>query len=226
MAAHDENISQNRRRLFKALSTAPVVATLSPGEVLARQSSYQCTTKDMPEATAKFHKTTNVPCTSVDSPAPGQIPGAGCHAYEQRAFYDPQISGEDASDNCAFWNDKFVVETRPALYHVVIDPPGIRGGPISLSRGPAKNAITLGVGTMIFWGEDGDQPNAEPCAVAEMQMGLFLAIGEPVLDNGDAVNWISKGVWPELEPGGGQGALAGSCLTSFPRATDFILADS
>ncbi len=35
MAAHDDKISDNRRRLFKALSAAPVVMTLRPGEALA-----------------------------------------------------------------------------------------------------------------------------------------------------------------------------------------------
>ena len=36
MAAHDEKISQNRRKLFKALSAAPVVATLAPGQAARR----------------------------------------------------------------------------------------------------------------------------------------------------------------------------------------------
>jgi hypothetical protein len=42
MSAREENVSQNRRRLFKALSSAPVVATLSPGSALATHSAYQC----------------------------------------------------------------------------------------------------------------------------------------------------------------------------------------
>jgi len=42
MATQDDKISNNRRRLFKALSAAPVVATLKPGEALAALSSYQC----------------------------------------------------------------------------------------------------------------------------------------------------------------------------------------
>lgn len=226
MASHDENISQNRRRLFKALSAAPVVATLSPGEALARQSSYQCTTKEMPPAGDKFHKSTNVPCTSVDNPSPGQIPGTGCHAYEQRFFYDPGITGKDSLDNCAFWNDKFVVETSAGKYYVILDPPGVSGGSIVPSPVPAANAITLGRGQISFWGADGDVPGAQPCAIADMKRGLFLAIGEPVIVDGEAVNWVSKGVWPELPLGGGQGALAGSCLTSFPNSTGFILADS
>ena len=41
MAAHDDKISNNRRRLFKALSAAPVVATLRPGSAAA-SSAYQC----------------------------------------------------------------------------------------------------------------------------------------------------------------------------------------
>lgn len=45
MAAHDETISQNRRKLFKALSAAPVVATLAPGQAAAQQSAFQCLLK-------------------------------------------------------------------------------------------------------------------------------------------------------------------------------------
>ena len=41
MAAHDEQISQRRRQLFKALSAAPVVATLAPSQAAAG-SAYQC----------------------------------------------------------------------------------------------------------------------------------------------------------------------------------------
>ena len=234
MAAHNENISHNRRRLFKALSTAPVVATLSPGEVLARESSYQCTTKEMPEATIKFHKS-DPGCMSIDNPAPGQISGAGCHAYEQRSFWDPAITATLPGDNCFFWNDKFVVETSRGVYYVVIAPPpgttGESGGEISRSSVPAADSFTLESGAMFFWGADGDDPNAEPCAIVDMNTGLFLAIGEPVLNNdGQPINWKSNGVWPELDPAdpqtAGQGALAGSCLTSFPNATGFFLADS
>lgn len=45
MAVQDNNISTKRRRLFKALSTAPVVATLNPGSALAAASSMQCAAK-------------------------------------------------------------------------------------------------------------------------------------------------------------------------------------
>ena len=44
MAAHDDKISTNRRRLFKALSAAPVVMTLRPGSAAAT-SAYQCLAK-------------------------------------------------------------------------------------------------------------------------------------------------------------------------------------
>jgi hypothetical protein len=43
MADHDDkSVSEKRRRLFKALSAAPVVMTLRPGEALANASSLQC----------------------------------------------------------------------------------------------------------------------------------------------------------------------------------------
>ena len=53
MAAHDEKISQNRRRLFKALSAAPVVATLSPGEALARHKDLAPNREARPERHAQ-----------------------------------------------------------------------------------------------------------------------------------------------------------------------------
>lgn len=55
MSAPDDKISSNRRRLFKALSTAPVVMTLKPGAALANASAYQCAGKifnGSPELTA------------------------------------------------------------------------------------------------------------------------------------------------------------------------------
>lgn len=42
MAAQDDKISENRRRLFKALSAVPVVMTLRPGEAMANMSAFQC----------------------------------------------------------------------------------------------------------------------------------------------------------------------------------------
>jgi len=42
MAAHNEKISANRRKLFKALSATPVVLTLRPGSALANTSIVQC----------------------------------------------------------------------------------------------------------------------------------------------------------------------------------------
>lgn len=45
MSAHEEKISNKRRKLFKALSAVPVVATFGPGEALANTSSIQCAAK-------------------------------------------------------------------------------------------------------------------------------------------------------------------------------------
>ena len=42
MTVHDDKISDKRRRLFKALSAAPVVATLQPGSAFANASAFQC----------------------------------------------------------------------------------------------------------------------------------------------------------------------------------------
>ena len=49
MSAHEEVVSQTRRRLFKALSAAPVVATLSPGSAVAGDSAYTLDYEKMAE---------------------------------------------------------------------------------------------------------------------------------------------------------------------------------
>jgi hypothetical protein len=61
MAAHDDKISNNRRRLFKALSAAPIVATLRPGEALANNSAYQCAMKLREEQVDVFKPQRQIP---------------------------------------------------------------------------------------------------------------------------------------------------------------------
>lgn len=76
MAAHDEKISQNRRRLFKALSTAPVVATLSPGSALATGSVLQCLSDTAEPENFR---------TAVDLCAAGD---PDCYAYRSVQYWD------------------------------------------------------------------------------------------------------------------------------------------
>lgn len=81
MAAHDEKISQNRRKLFKALSAAPVVATLAPGQAAAQASAFQCLNNIVGETTPPTPLlSSGVPIS--DPGAPGEIGGDGStYAY-------------------------------------------------------------------------------------------------------------------------------------------------
>lgn len=54
MAAHEEKISDKRRKLFKALSAAPVVLTLRPGSANANSSAFQCAAKILDPRTDPF----------------------------------------------------------------------------------------------------------------------------------------------------------------------------
>jgi len=96
MAAHDDKVSVNRRRLFKALSAAPVVVTLSPGSALAQSSAYQCLLND-PQI-AEFRET-GVECGTTDS---------NCFAYAELFYWEIQ----DDLDPCGLGlsNGNWLVE--------------------------------------------------------------------------------------------------------------------
>lgn len=214
MSAPDDKISSNRRRLFKALSTAPVVMTLKPGAALATSSAIQCAANEMPLAETKFYLNTTQACSSTS--------GAGCHAFLERTFWDPRSLATAA--NFAHWANLFVVETRsPAsgssstVYWTVVN--GLRGNEISPSPSSGANAITQSGSTLYFWDDDGNE-----FLTVEGRTGLFLAIGEA--DNPSApMGWAARTVWPE-EPDTSTNVLGGSCLTSFPASGGFKLAES
>ncbi len=75
MAAQDDKISENRRRLFKALSAAPVVATLRPG-TLAAGSAYQCAAPLRELDLATFHRPRQYSLRLQIVPAPMLARGA------------------------------------------------------------------------------------------------------------------------------------------------------
>ena len=76
MAARDDKISNNRRRLFKALSAAPVVATLQPGQALANASNLQCLDNTSKPITKLWYRTKG----HKESSGP---------AYKMQYYYDP-----------------------------------------------------------------------------------------------------------------------------------------
>ena len=97
MAAHDDQISNNRRRLFKALSTAPVVMTLRPGTAAA-SSAYQCVAK-LPSPQQLWKPSTVSDCGD----------GIDCYVYQERRYWDVS--------ECGYVGDPaIVVETQPGIY--------------------------------------------------------------------------------------------------------------
>ncbi len=109
MSADDENkISENRRRLFKALSTAPVVMTLRPGQVLANASAFQCLDTPPPFPTTPVYLQPGLPSDCIET-------DGGCLAYVERFYWDKSmLSGAPES----YWDEvvgsnSILVQTDP-----------------------------------------------------------------------------------------------------------------
>ena len=93
MAAQDDKISSNRRKLFKALSAAPVVLTLRPGSALANASAHQCVKIDREEHSGyhwkgKEHESDFEDC-SVDGVCKDKVDGA---IYKKFKYWMPHSS--------------------------------------------------------------------------------------------------------------------------------------
>ena len=105
MAAHDEKISANRRRLFKALSATPVVLTLRPGSALANSSIVQCLADGFAsDAGTDDFIPTGGTCSQNDD----------CFAYEELNYW--QVPDQDPISQAAGSDDlrgAVIVETDP-----------------------------------------------------------------------------------------------------------------
>jgi hypothetical protein len=105
MAAHDEKISSNRRRLFKALSATPVVLTLRPGSALANSSIVQCLADGFAsDAGTQDFVPSGASCSQGDD----------CFAYAPLTYWEvpdqPPISTAVGADDL---RGKIIVETDP-----------------------------------------------------------------------------------------------------------------
>ena len=107
MAAHDDKISDNRRKLFKALSAAPVVMTLRPGAALATASAYQCLA----------NKDADV---FIAAPANECTDEIDCFAYELLTYWNVQCGSDEII---------IVVEVNSAFYR--LDIPGVQVSTVS-----------------------------------------------------------------------------------------------
>jgi hypothetical protein len=226
MATQDNQISDKRRRLFKALSAAPAVATLGSGEALANSSSVQCVLYDMPLPSIKYYKDKDDPslpsplCTSLSESSPGN----GCHAFLERNVWDPDItvSGGGGGNPALFWVGKFVVlTTTPGTFYWIDEDDGSSGlATVGLVTDPPADGITFDGTSVSFYDRNGNLIKT----VAKTSTGLFVAIGGPDSTT-NPTTWIAQTVWPE-QPTLANNVLGGSCMTSFGSTSGFTLADS
>lgn len=198
MAAHDDKISTNRRRLFKALSAAPVVATLSPGEALANSSAYQCLYNEL--NARGFHRQETPECASGDE----------CYGYGEHSYYD-------------FVNDGQSVEKRglPAeLQGIVVE---IEGRYWNESNKDVTDWVRKeSDGTLTGFTSTNRDRRCKK--LVPEKKGLALQLVETLDENfipvdpasGRAVNVRLKGPYPKhkLNHGYNQG-ITRSCLNSF-----------
>ncbi|MDJ0739048.1 MAG: hypothetical protein QNJ91_04985 [Gammaproteobacteria bacterium] len=224
MAAHDEKISQNRRRLFKALSTAPVVATLSPGSALATQSAFQCLSSEV--VAQNFHETGTM--CSVGDP--------DCFVYETKVHWrggeatvNPSVPG-----NTALWptgiadlNQPGIVivesETAPGSFFVRVDD--TTSVPLVAPLLDVNVSLDSSSGTSLL--VNFTDPNTTITTTYlefPNRDGVALTLFERVGSPPTAVNRV--GVLPDQHPGGNIQGLAATCLTSVDpgNASSFTLA--
>lgn len=195
MAAHNEKVSNNRRRLFKALSSVPVVMTLRPGSALANQSAYQCL--DHGANISNWHQSNwphiNDPCKE----------GEVCYAYERRYYWDTStgkpvmVNGKPAA--C------------PALHKVIVQT---NGGFLDFTGNDASPFVTFNpTDTTLLILQDG---NGQACIEdIPRQEGLFAVVGHPI-DNG--TDFVIDGTMPEARIESGYQGITGTCLTSIAGA--------
>ena len=215
MAAHDDKISTNRRRLFKALSSVPVVMTLRPGSALANSSAYQCVRKAREEHSG-YHwkdKTMSGHFSSCDSHDMCKDDTDGMLFkrlnYWHTTDQNDVIEVTDASVGCP----EMVVEMEDgALVDLSTGQPvpsHIRKGGLS---GDGRQILEV---TKI----DGSG-NTVVCRKVVSQKGYGAYVGHT--SNNDT-NWHEEGFSPRYKPSSGTGMgesqkISDSCMTSFLNA--------
>ncbi len=187
MAAHNEKISNKRRRLFKALSTVPVVMTLRPGSALANQSAFQCL--DTGENIADWH---DASWPDINDPCPeGEI----CYAYERRYYWDTTTGTKVPNTTC------------PTLNNIIVQT---NTGFLDFTGNDATPFVTFNpTDTTLMILQDGE---GKACVEdIPRQEGLFAVVGHPIDDNTD---FVIDGTVPEARIQTGYQGITGTCLTS------------
>jgi hypothetical protein len=230
MSAPEDKISGNRRRLFKALSAAPVVAVLKPGAALANASAFQCAAKLRVAPPPNW--IAGIPATAVSV-------GDGIYTIDGFFFR-----------SATFWlkeNLKRPIEIDPSL-------PPRTGQACTAARALVRGVVVDFDGTFLSFDDSAavpvpyvelvnvrisasnpdvlevfrtDLPNqTPPCGyMLDGQKGLFSYVG--FTDNNDAA-WNQSGFFPEhtISRIDGAGELQGmtdSCMHSFMSSRTSLL---
>lgn len=202
MAARDEKISNNRRRLFKALSAAPVVATLKPGSALATSSAYQCLSSghDIKDWHQHNWPHINNPCSGGGEP---------CYAYVERNYLDITEGRKVKNKTC------------PSMHNIIVEVGGDgsedymdwNGGNVSLFVAKYRNAHNK----RKIVNSAGDTCIRN----IPVRRGLFAKVGHA---GSDQTSFQLLGTAPEYKIGGGYQGITGTCLNSvMPGARAHVL---
>lgn len=234
MAAHDEQISTNRRRLFKALSVAPVVTALKPGAALANSSAYQCAAKAR-----------QVPPQNWYPQVPGNAVAVGNDIYTvdgfffRRSYYwvksELKTPSEFDSNIPVPTDDSICAAERAALPSIIVLADGVYVGFEDTGAVPEPSSQVLNVRPVQDAAAKAYDPDAlevfaqghsDPCGFIFNRLeGLFSYVG---FTNGAETAWNDSGFFPEQTitgvdaPGELQG-ITDSCMHSFMTARTSLL---
>lgn len=228
MAANEKQISQNRRRLFKALSAAPVVATLTPGSALANQSAFQCLSKIIPPV--NFHPTD-----------PGCNTGETCYVYQPVEYWDTSSGTPPAGGGKPFnqWPPAVQALANQAIYQTSTGDFFILDVTDGSLGGTSIDATLLDVdasNVMRLVGPPDQNGNMEVFLEnIGTTSGRGLVLVQPLDANGAPTSASSTsmpptqisidGAVPEVQPVGDLQGITASCLTSImPGASGFSVA--
>ena len=206
MAAHDEKISSNRRKLFKALSAAPVVYTLDSGATGANASAFQCARKHREHSNHYHWK---------DRSHDHDFEHVGNDMYRDRT--DGSLYRKHN-----YWmtdESRFDVECTNGVSCPTIVVEDHDGTLLDMDGNPAMNVRKSGtfrngnpvlVATKLDW-----RGNEKDCFKVEGHKGYAAYIGHT--EDHDR-RWVEKGFSPKHKMGGGgmgeKQKLPPSCMNS------------
>lgn len=216
MAAHDDKISTNRRNLFKALSTAPVVMTLRPGSAFASESAFQCL--------AKIRRDVSVPPGPVAAPVDNLL-------YADLDYWLIDEESRIKVDGVAVSTDGLTLPYP--IPFLVVRMPAAQGGGMYATSGQivgdeangvlfeTPHEIDAGTGELVLKNSDG-----EVCIRADVTQGYFALVGVSAAGGGltEDGQFSEIGFFPQHpivtiggDPGSNQG-ITGTCMASLDNA--------